>query len=101
MVIFILSNLFYIMSEQIAILLYIKNMLADLIYINGIVATELIKVTENTATIRHGEEFLKKTSCLSEHNQLNERIIEILKKYQKSPDDLAGLASHVLKNNEE
>jgi hypothetical protein len=89
------------MSEQIAILLYIKNMLADLIYINGIVATELIKVTENTATIRHGEEFLKKTSCLSEHNQLNERIIEILKKYQKSPDDLAGLASHVLKNNEE
>jgi hypothetical protein len=101
MVIFILSNLFNIMSEQIAILLYIKNMLADLIYINGIVATELIKVTENTATIRHGEEFLKKTSCLSEHNQLNERIIEILKKYQKSPDDLAGLASHVLKNNEE
>ena len=101
MVIFILSNLFYIMSEQIAILLYIKNMLADLIYINGIVATELIKVTENTATIRHGEEFLKKTSCLSEHNQLNEKIIEILKKYQKSPDDLAGLASHVLKNNEE
>ena len=101
MVIFILSNLFYIMSEQIAILLYIKNMLADLIYINGIVATELIKVSENTATIRHGEEFLKKTSCLSEHNQLNERIIEILKKYQKSPDDLAGLASHVLKNNEE
>ena len=75
MVIFILSNLFYIMYEQIAILLYIKNMLADLIYINGIVATELIKVTENTATIRHGEEFLKKTSCLSEHNQLNERII--------------------------
>ncbi len=89
------------MSEQIAILLYIKNMLADLIYINGIVATELIKVTENTATIRRGEEFLSKTTCLAEHNQLNTKIIEILKKYQKSPDDLAGLASHVLKNNEE
>ncbi|MHA2037306.1 MAG: hypothetical protein ACW98X_12785 [Promethearchaeota archaeon] len=87
------------MSEQIAILLYIKNMLADLIYINGIVATELIKVTENTATIRHGEEFLNKTTCLTEHNQLNTQIIEILKKYQKSPDDLAGLASHVLKDN--
>ena len=85
------------MSEQIKILLYIKNMLADLIYINGIVATELIKVTENTATIRHGEEFLNKTSSLAEHNQLNERIIEILKKYQKSPEDLAGLALHVLK----
>ena len=89
------------MSEQIAILLYIKNMLADLIYINGIVATELIKVTENTATIRRGEEFLSKTTCLAEHNQLNIKIIDILKKYQKAPDDLAGLASHVLKHNEE
>ncbi|MFX1374547.1 MAG: hypothetical protein ACFFA0_01935 [Promethearchaeota archaeon] len=87
------------MSEQIAILLYIKNMLADLIYINGIIATELIKVTENTATIRHGEEFLNKTTCPSEHSQLNKKIIEIVKKYQKTPDDLAGLDSHVLKHN--
>lgn len=89
------------MSEQIAILLYIKNMLADLIYINGIIATELIKVTENTATIRHGGEFLKKTTCLSEHNQLNEKIIEILKKYLKTHEDLAGLDSHVLKQKSE
>ncbi|MFW9785868.1 MAG: hypothetical protein ACFFFB_26525 [Candidatus Heimdallarchaeota archaeon] len=89
------------MSEQIAILLYIKNMLADLIYINGIIATELIKVTENTATIRHGGEFLKSTTCLSEHNQLNEKIIEILKKYLKPHEDLAGLDSHVLKQKSE
>jgi hypothetical protein len=78
------------MSEQIAILLYIKNMLADLIYINGIVATQLIKVTENTTAIRHGEEILNKTTNLAEHNQLNEKLIEILKKYQKSSDNLAG-----------
>jgi hypothetical protein len=89
------------MSEQIAILLYIKNMLADLIYLNGVIATELIKVTENSATIRYGEEFLDKTSCLSEHNQLNQKIIEIVKKYQKSPEDLAGLDSHVLKHNKD
>ncbi len=89
------------MSEQIAILLYIKNMLSDLIYINGIIATELIKVTENTATIRHGEEFLNKTTCLAEHNQLNKKIIEILRRYQKTTEDLAGLDSHVLKHNNE
>lgn len=76
-------------------------MLADLIYINGIIATELIKVTENTATIRHGEEFLNKTSCPAEHSQLNKKIIEILKRYQKVPEDLAGLDTHVLKNHEE
>jgi len=87
------------MSEQIAILLYIKNMLADLIYLNGIIASELIKVTENTATIRRGEEFLNETTCLAEHNQLNKKIIEILKKYQKTTEDLAGLDSHVLKHN--
>ena len=74
-------------------------MLADLIYINGIIATELIKVAENTATIRHGEEFLNTTTCLAEHNKLNEKVIDILKRYQKSPIDLAGLDKHVLKNN--
>ncbi|MFX1455986.1 MAG: hypothetical protein ACFFDB_11495 [Promethearchaeota archaeon] len=73
------------MSEQTAILLYIKNMLADLIYINGIIATELIKVAEDTATIRHGEEFLNNTTSLTEHTKVNTQIIEIIKKYQKSP----------------
>ena len=86
------------MSEQTSILLYIKNMLADLIYINSIVATELIKITENTATIRRGEEFLNKTSCPAEHYELSKNIIEIAKKYQKKPTDLAILEDHVLKH---
>ena len=73
-------------------------MLADLIYINGIIATELIKVTENTATIRRGEEFLQKTSCPAEHLELNKKIIEIVKKYQRKPEDTASLAAHVLKH---
>lgn len=75
-------------------------MLADLIYLNGVIATELIKVTENTATIRHGEEFLNKTTCLAEHNQINKRVIEILKKYQET-SELAGLDSHVLNHKTE
>jgi hypothetical protein len=86
------------MSEQTSILLYIKNMLSDLIYINGIIATELIKVTENTATIRRGEEFLEETSCLTEHHELNKTIVEIVKKYQRKPLDLERLEKHVLKH---
>lgn len=86
------------MSEQTPILLFIKNMLADLIYINGIIATELIKVTENTATIRRGEEYLNKTSCPSEHHELNKKVIEIVRKYQRKPTDLAALETHVLKH---
>jgi len=86
------------MSEQISILLHIKNMLTDLIYINSIIATELIKITENTATIRHGKEFLGKTSCPAEHYELSKSIIQIVKKYQKQPSDLAILEDHVLKH---
>ncbi len=86
------------MSDQIKILLYIKNMLADLLYLNGIIATEIIKITENTATIRHGKEFLKETSCPAEHNELNKKVIEILKKYHKQPGELADLEKHVLKH---
>ena len=89
------------MSEQIAILLYIKNMLADLIYINGVIATELIKVTENTATICRGDNYLESTTVPAEHYELNKKIIEILKRYQKVPEDLAGLDTHVLEKHEE
>ncbi len=47
--IFILSNfLIGIMSEKVTILSSIQKMLADLIYINSIIATELIKIIENT-----------------------------------------------------
>ena len=88
------------MSDQISILLFIKNMLADLIYINGIIATELINVTENTATIRHGENFLDKTKCPAEHQDLNKKILEIVKKYQRKAEDTAILANHVLKHSE-
>ncbi|MFX1314898.1 MAG: hypothetical protein ACFE9T_03480 [Promethearchaeota archaeon] len=86
------------MSDQISLLLYIKTMLADLIYINGVIATELIKVTENTATIRHGEEFLRTTNCLTEHQELNEKIIEIVKKYKSKKEDFIGLERHVMKH---
>ncbi|MFX1443351.1 MAG: hypothetical protein ACFFHV_08060 [Promethearchaeota archaeon] len=84
--------------EQLLLLEEISDKLSELLYINGIIATELIKITENTATIRRGEEFLKKTSCPSEHYELNKNIISILRKYTKTPENLAGLEIHVLKH---
>jgi hypothetical protein len=85
-------------KEQFLLLEEISEKLSDLLYINGIIATELIKITENTATIRRGEEFLKKTSCPSEHYELNKNIINILKKYTKKPEDLEDLEKHVLEH---
>ncbi|MHA1256574.1 MAG: hypothetical protein ACTSPS_13350 [Promethearchaeota archaeon] len=85
-------------KDQIEILMYFKAMIADLIFVNGVIATELINITENTAAIRHGEEFLSNTSCQSEHHELNKKLMLILKKYQKDQDSMASLEEHVLKH---
>ncbi|TFG08571.1 MAG: hypothetical protein EU539_02030 [Promethearchaeota archaeon] len=84
-------------DEQIEILKEIKVILKDLIYINGIIATELVKITENTAAIRHGEEFLNSSPCISEHEILNKKIIEKVKKFTSSKDHQV-LEKHVLKH---
>ena len=88
------------MSDTLSLLIYLKNMLSDLTYINGVIATELMKVTENLAAIRHGEDFLKNSNCIPEHEKLNQKIIEIIKKYKISPEDYEILEKHVLKHND-
>ena len=58
----------------------IKEMLADLIWLNALIATELIQVTENTSAI------LRKSpppeSCIQEHNSLRETALQIADKYR-------------------
>jgi hypothetical protein len=86
------------MSDNLAILMYLKNQLSDLILLNSIIATELIKITENSSAIRHGEDFLNKSTCIPEHNKLNEMIMEIVKKYKINQDKIDDLEKHVLKH---
>jgi hypothetical protein len=58
----------------------IKEMLADLIWLNALIATELIQVTENTSAI------LRKSpppeSCIREHNSLRETALQMADKYR-------------------
>ncbi|MHA1343033.1 MAG: hypothetical protein ACTSQG_03550 [Promethearchaeota archaeon] len=90
------------MSDQAKLLLFIKNMMSDLIYINGIIATELINITENLAAMRHGEEFLEKSPCIPEHNELKRYVVNIVKNYKKTPENfISKLEKHVLKHLEE
>ncbi|MFX0056958.1 MAG: hypothetical protein ACFE85_14155 [Candidatus Hodarchaeota archaeon] len=89
------------MSDQLKLLLYIKDMVSDLIYINSIIASELIKITENTAALRYGQDFLNTSSCVSEHHELSEHLINIVGKYNKSPADFErknSLEKHILKH---
>ena len=59
----------------------IKEMLADLIWLNALIATELIQVTENTSAI------LRKVpppkSCLVEHAALRTTALSIARRYRQ------------------
>ncbi|TFG00339.1 MAG: hypothetical protein EU541_02635 [Promethearchaeota archaeon] len=78
------------------LLMYIKEMISDLIYVNSVIATELTKITENLAAIRHGEDFIKKSKCIPEHEEINRSIMNIVRKYKKMPKDYKNLEKHVL-----
>ena len=69
-----------------------KEMLADLIWLNAVIATELIQITENTSAI------LRKSpppeSCLAEHQELRKTALHMAEKYRPA----TVLAQHLLKH---
>ncbi len=72
--------------------LEIKDMLADLIWLNALIATELIQVTENTSAI------LRKSpppeNCLLEHAALRRTVLSMAEKYRQG----TMLAQHLNKH---
>jgi len=70
----------------------IKQMLADLIWLNALIATELIQVTENTSAI------LRKSpppeSCLMDHDALRATALSIAERYRTG----TALAQHLGKH---
>ena len=70
----------------------IKEMLADLIWLNAVIATELIQITENTSAI------LRKSpppeSCLAEHLELRKTALSMAEKYRPA----TVLGEHLLKH---
>jgi hypothetical protein len=69
-----------------------REMLADLIWLNAVIATELIQITENSSAI------LRKSpppeSCLVEHNELRKTALAMAEKYR--PGTMLG--QHILKH---
>ncbi|MCK9317615.1 hypothetical protein [Methanoculleus sp.] len=70
----------------------LKEMLRDLIWLNSLIATELIQITENTSQI------LRKAAppeaCITEHAALRATALEIADRYR--PDTM--LRQHVQKH---
>jgi len=57
-----------------------KEMLSDLVWLNAVIATELIQITENSSAI------LRKSSppasCLAEHHALRETALAMAERYR-------------------
>jgi hypothetical protein len=57
-----------------------REMLADLIWLNAVIATELIQITENSSAI------LRKTSppasCLEQHHALRQTALAMAERYR-------------------
>lgn len=69
-----------------------REMLADLIWLNAVIATELIQITENTSAI------LRKSpppaSCLVEHNALRSTALAMADKYRPGTVLAQHLGAH-------
>jgi hypothetical protein len=69
-----------------------REMLADLIWLNAVIATELIQITENSSAILRKSPPPK--SCLAEHNELRKTALAMAEKYRPG----SMLAQHLLKH---
>jgi hypothetical protein len=70
----------------------IREMLRDLLWLNAVIATELIQVTENTSAIlRHGP---PPSGCLAAHRDLRQTALEIAEKYRSESALREHLTGH-------
>lgn len=69
-----------------------KEMLADLIWLNAVIATELIQITENSSAILRQSP--PPASYLTKHNVLRKTVLAMAEKYRPG----SMLAQHLLKH---
>jgi hypothetical protein len=67
-----------------------KELLKDLIWLNAVIATELIQITENISSILR--QAPPPDSCIADHNRLRHQALAIVEKYH----DAAALRDHLL-----
>jgi hypothetical protein len=69
-----------------------KQMLADLLWLNAVIATELIQITENSSMILRKDDIPE--SCRAEHAALRTVALEIADRYRPGTALGAHLAKH-------
>ncbi len=71
----------------------ILEVLKDISFINAVIATELLRITENTALIAN-KPLEKVDKCSLEHNKIAEKVLKLIKKYKPTLSE--ALKNHVL-----
>ncbi|MDD1710585.1 MAG: hypothetical protein LUQ37_06745 [Methanoregulaceae archaeon] len=57
-----------------------RTMLKDLVWLNAVIATELIQITENVSSILRQSP--PPESCIRDHNRLREEALRIAEQYK-------------------
>lgn len=68
------------------------EMLRDLIWMNAVIATELIQITENTSSLLRNAP--PPARCLEEHQALRAQALEIVEKYKNAGTLRRHLSGH-------
>ncbi|MDD1706862.1 MAG: hypothetical protein LUO81_01500 [Methanoregulaceae archaeon] len=69
-----------------------REMLKDMIWLNAVIATELIQITENVSSLLHKAP--PPESCLRDHNRLREQALMIVEKYRQETALRKHLTGH-------
>ena len=69
-----------------------EEMLADLLWLNAVIATELVQITENTSAILRKSE--PPESCLRDHQALRQTALAIAERYRPGTALARHLGSH-------
>ncbi|MBQ4414871.1 MAG: hypothetical protein II861_02060 [Methanomicrobium sp.] len=70
----------------------IKEMLGELLWLNSVIATELIQITENSSQILRKADIPE--TCRIEHGKLRAAALDIAERYKPN----TGLKEHLLKH---
>jgi hypothetical protein len=68
------------------------EMLRDLLWLNAVIATEIIQITENTSAMVHKAS--PPARCLEEHRAIRSVALAIAEKYRKETTLRAHLTGH-------
>ncbi|NHI93482.1 MAG: hypothetical protein EAX96_13425 [Candidatus Lokiarchaeota archaeon] len=74
----------------------IVDLLKDLLYVNTIIAVEVLQITENSSKIARKSDIIP-PQCIESHGKIREKLIGLLEKHFQT-NNFKDLSDHALKH---